>query len=141
LFNYEVQLDQSLTGKEINIKVAALNVMGNVTSRATLLTLSDVPSKPYPAPTVDYLETTTGSIKVNFLNQNSDDGGSPITIVELFMDDGRQGEFKRVLVTISTTTSYTMSVERGLIYRFKFRTANVNGWSDFSEIGYMYSFA
>ena len=53
LFLYEVQLHQNLTGKEINIKVAALNVMGNVTSRATLLTLSDVPSKPFPAPTVD----------------------------------------------------------------------------------------
>jgi hypothetical protein len=53
LFLYEVQLPQNLTGKEINIKVAALNVMGNVTSRATLLTLSDVPSKPFPVPTVD----------------------------------------------------------------------------------------
>jgi hypothetical protein len=57
------------------------------------------------------------------------------------MDDGYQGDFKPVLVTISTTTSYTMSVQRGLIYRFKFRTANVNGWSDFSNIGYMYAFA
>jgi len=52
--------------------------MGNTTSAATLLILADVPSKPYPAPTVDENGTTNTQIKVNFLNLNPDNGGSII---------------------------------------------------------------
>jgi hypothetical protein len=62
--------------------------MGSVTSKSTLLILADVPGKPYPEPSVDSSQTTISQIKVNFPNFNSDDGGSPITQTQLWMDDG-----------------------------------------------------
>lgn len=71
-----------MTGKPINIKVEASNVIGSVVSKATLLTLADVPAKPFPAPLVDLEKTTTAQIAVTFENSNSaNDGGSPITSV------------------------------------------------------------
>ena len=35
----------------------------------------------------------------------------------------------------------TEGIQRGLQYRFKYRTENVNGWSEFSDIAYIYAFA
>ena len=60
----------------INVKVEAFNAMGSTTSRSILLTLADVPSKPFPAPSVDASETTINQIKVNFENDNLDDGAA-----------------------------------------------------------------
>lgn len=53
LYQYNVVLDSTFTGKNINVKVTAINAMGSVTSRSTLLVLADVPGKPTPAPVVD----------------------------------------------------------------------------------------
>ena len=78
----------SFTGKKIQVQVQAINMMGTTTSKAQIFTLADVPGKPFPAPLVDKAETTTAQIKVTFANQNTQDGGSQITRLELFMDDG-----------------------------------------------------
>jgi hypothetical protein len=58
------------------------------------------------------------------------------------MDDGRQGAFKLILVT-STRTSFvvTQGIERGLKYRFKYHVSNVNGWSEFSDISYIFAYS
>lgn len=69
LYQYDVVLDSTFTGKFINVKVEAYNAMGYTTSRAALLVLADVPSKPYPAPTVISAETSTTQIKVDFTNE------------------------------------------------------------------------
>jgi hypothetical protein len=61
--------------------------------------LADVPGKPTPKPTVDISNTTTSQIKVTFANTNTDDGGSPIQLLELQMDDGAGGDY----VTIFTS--------------------------------------
>ena len=53
MFEFDVVLNSSLTGKFINVKVQAFNAMGFTTSRANLLILADVPGKPYPGPIVD----------------------------------------------------------------------------------------
>lgn len=68
LYQYDVVLDSTFTGKKINVKVTAVNAMGSVTSKSTLLVLADVPSKPFPAPIVDQTETTISQIKVIFDN-------------------------------------------------------------------------
>jgi hypothetical protein len=142
LYEYTVVLDSSFTGKYINVKVTAINAMGSITSKSTLLVLADVPSKPFPAPIVDQAETTISQIKVSFENSNTDDGGSPITKLELWMDDGYQGEFKLILVTNSRTSFVVSSgIERGLTYRFKYQVGNVNGWSEFSDISYIFAYS
>lgn len=53
LYQYEVAMDSTYTGKKINVKVVARNSMGFVNSKSTLLVLADVPSKPFPAPAVE----------------------------------------------------------------------------------------
>lgn len=73
--------------------------MGNVTSQSALLTLCSTPSKPFPAPSVVFNLTTVSQIAVNFTNLNLDNGGSRIISTELSMDDGRQGDFRVILVT------------------------------------------
>jgi hypothetical protein len=132
-----------MTGMPIHIKIKALNVAGSTISKSTLFTLSDVPAQPFPAPTVVRAQTTTNMITVDFANSNADDGGAPITSVQLWMDDGKQGPFSLIFQTISTTTLYTIrsGIEQGLQYQFKFRVGNVNGFSEFSDVGYMFSFA
>jgi hypothetical protein len=43
----------------------------------------------------------------------------------------------------STRTSYVVSqgIEKGLKYRFKYQVSNVNGWSDFSDISYIFAYS
>lgn len=58
------------------------------------------------------------------------------------MDDGNAGEF-RVIFSTSEVFTYivTKGIERGKNYRFRYRVRNVNGWSTFSEIGYITAFS
>jgi hypothetical protein len=79
---------------------------------------------------------------VQFENQNTDDGGSPITLLELMMDDGNQGDFRSILVTQSKSTFVvTDGIQMGLKYRFKYHVRNVNGWSDYSDEAYIFAYA
>jgi hypothetical protein len=58
------------------------------------------------------------------------------------MDDGNQGDFTSILIT-STRDSFivTKNIKRGLKYRFKYHVGNVNGWSDYSEVSYIFAFS
>lgn len=58
------------------------------------------------------------------------------------MDDGNAGEF-RVIFSTSEVFTYIMTegIETGKNYRFRYRVRNVNGWSTFSEIGYITAFS
>lgn len=114
-YQYRVELN-SMTGMPIHIKIKALNAAGSTISKSSLFVLSDVPGKPYPAPAVVKSQTSTSMITVDFTNNNSDDGGSDITSVQLWMDDGKQGPFHLIYQTISTTTLYTIrnGIEQGL---------------------------
>lgn len=118
------------------------NVIGDAFTPANVFTLSSVPDKPSPAPSSDPSLTTTTQIAVLFENTNVDDGGSQITQVELFMDDGMSGAFSSIFVGTSET-SYVVSdtIVRGLLYRFKYRVGNTNGWSLFSDTSYIHSYA
>jgi hypothetical protein len=58
-YSYTVTLNSTMTGKFINVKVMANNSMGSTTSRAAGFVLADVPSKPFPAPSVDTKLTST----------------------------------------------------------------------------------
>lgn len=57
---------------------------------------------------------------------------------ELQVDNGMGGEFTSLLgfESASLETSYTFeeNVASGSIFRFRYRSLNVNGWSEFSPI-------
>ncbi len=57
------------------------------------------------------------------------------------MDDGKGGQFIPVygLTVDSLSTSYTQTsnVQRGNLYRARYRVKNVIGWTDYSPIGYI----
>lgn len=58
------------------------------------------------------------------------------------MDDGNAGEFSVIFSTSEVFTYIvTEGIERGKIYRFRYRVRNINGWSQFSEIGYITAFS
>lgn len=89
MFEYTVTLSSAYTGKDIKVKVESTNVIGSTLSPSTLFTLADVPDKPEPAPTVINSLTTTTAIRIDFTNTNSaNNGGAPISFVEVWMDDG-----------------------------------------------------
>ena len=58
------------------------------------------------------------------------------------MDDGVQGDFTTIFSTIDRDY-YIVSagIIRGRNYRFRFRSKNVNGYSDYSDIAYIYAFS
>jgi hypothetical protein len=70
-------------------------------------------------------------------------GGTPILSYSLELDDGQGGQFKAVygFEVDSLATSYVQynSVERGNLYRARYRVKNIIGWSDYSPIGYILS--
>jgi len=138
LFSHTATLGAGFTGKTVRVKVEALNSIGSTLSPALSFVLADVPGKPTPAPSVDPTNTTTSQIKVVFQNANTDVGGSPVIGLELQMDDGEQGEFVTILnSTQKTSLVVTEDIQRGNIYRFRYRVQNVNGWSPYSDISYI----
>ena len=101
-----------------------------------------MPGQPIPAPQVDITNTTTSQIKVLFANTNPDNGGSPLILAELDMDDGLAGDFSVIFKTSDVTFFVvTNGIIRGRTYRFRYRVSNVNGWSAYSEIGYITAFS
>jgi hypothetical protein len=140
VFYYTVTLDSSMTGLPIHVKIQAHNIIGYAESKALLLILADQPGKPTPAPSSG-LMTTTNQIHIVFENANTDDGGSPVTEYELQMDDGRLGEFQTILISyFETEVIITDHIESGYTYRFRYRVANVNGFSEYSDVSYILPF-
>ena len=57
------------------------------------------------------------------------------------MDDGRLGEFTSVQVSSFLTSYIASDVEKGYTYRLRYRVANVNGYSSYSEVSYIFPFS
>ena len=141
LFRGTATLDSAWTGSTFHVKVVARNQIGTTESNGLQFVLADVPAKPYPLPTAGP-QTTITQIEVSFENENPDDGGSPILFYELQMDDGRQGEFFTVLASASLTSFIAdEDIQRGYTYRFQYRVANINGFSEYSDTAYIFAFS
>lgn len=69
----------------------------------------------------------------------SENGGSPILSYELQVDNGFGGEFISLTGGFSLETAYLFEdgVTSGSIFRFRYRSRNVNGWGDFSDISHL----
>lgn len=66
-------------------------------------------------------------------------GGAEILSYDLWRDDGHSGDFERLFFTDRIIASaYTdLQVEPSLIYRYKYRCLNQNGWGPFSPLAYL----
>ena len=60
---------------------------------------------------------------------------------DLWRDDGRSGDFTSLFSTntIMAVQFTDLQVETSLVYRYKYRARNFNGWGPFSEIGYLFA--
>ncbi len=130
------------TGQVLRLKVQSVNQMGPVQSPSLQFVLASIPDKPMPAPARDPAGTSTSAIKVMFADSNSGDGGSPIILYELQMDDGASGEFRTIYTSLHETAySATQGIVRGRYYRFRYRVQNLIGYSEYSDVAYIQAVA
>lgn len=115
------------------VKVEAVTASGRIMSGVNTLKMTNVPSKPAPVVN-DASMTNADQIKVVF--SPDENVASPIVNIQLFMDNGNGGDL--VPLTLENEVSLdTSKVITGLqaakLYRFAYRVANVNGWSELSD--------
>jgi hypothetical protein len=130
--HYTTSLPTPTVGRTYAFKVEAFNEVGSVMSSSAGFVLADVPDDPTIAPYSDTTVTSTSRVKIN-INPVAGDGGSPITSYSLEVDDGRGGPFVPMygILTdsLSLTYTFTHGVQRGLVFRARYRLRNIVGWS------------
>jgi hypothetical protein len=71
----------------------------------------------------------------------TDDGGSDILSYSLEIDDGTGGDFKPVVGYVSDYLLLEFLITNGInkatVYRLRYRSRNIIGWSDYSPIAYI----
>lgn len=129
----------SLVGATYIFKLEAYNINGSTFSEPVSFVLADIPGTPGSAPTSDFSISSASQLKID-VPVVLVDGGSPILSYSLELDNGRGGDFKVLFGTVSdtlTTSILSKDVERGLLYRARYRVRNAIGWSGYSPIGYL----
>ncbi len=102
--------------------------------------LAAVPGTPAAAPVYNQAGSTATSIKVTYAAPASD-GGTDINSYELQMDDGSGGDFVSLIGADSNNLKLfhvqSTGIEKGTIYRFRYRAKNQVGWGPFSAIAFI----
>jgi hypothetical protein len=132
------------TSSKYKIKVRAFNAAGYTDSKPIVVVLAAVPDTPLTAPSRIASSTDATRITVAYGPLlESQNGGSDVLSYELQVDNGIGGAFSSLIGNDSSgpslATSHTISqgIEEGVIYRFRYRARNVNGWSGFSPIAHV----
>ena len=97
-----------------------------------------IPSDPTNPPSSVQSQTNAEQIMV-LVSQITDTGSSPITSYELQRDDRKGGSFFTIdggdsSPTLSTNFLIKSGIQRGVAYRFRYRSRNIVGWSGWSPI-------
>jgi hypothetical protein len=130
------------TATAYRVELLAFNEAGSVRSGTGAFLLADIPESPQ-APVSVASETSDQRIKVAFLAPLPGNRGSPITSVQLAMDDGLGGAFQTVLgadetaFTLHTSYAAEQGIVKGRGYRFRCRARNAIGWSAWSPDAYI----
>lgn len=124
----------------------ATNEIGSTTSLVGYALFAAVPDTPTNGPATDPAVTDRARIKVDWAKIVSpNDGGSEVLSYQLAMDDGEGGDFV-ILVGGETNEedyflklTYTVyaGIAEGSTYRFRYRSLNSVGWSEYSPITYI----
>lgn len=124
----------------------ATNEIGSTTSLVGYALFAAVPDTPASGPATDPSITDKTRIKADWAKIVSpNDGGSEVLSYQLEMDDGEGGDFV-VLVGggasedeyfLKLTYTVYSGISEGSTYRFRYRSLNSVGWSDYSPITYI----
>lgn len=132
------------TGSIYRFFVRAYNSAGYSDSSIVKIVLSSVPNTPALGPTSDASKTNESRISVLYGPQaESENGGSPILSYDLQIDYSNGDGFKSLIGgdgfdhSLETSLIVEQNIVTGAIYRFRYRTLNINGWSEFSPITYI----
>ena len=129
----------SIVGATYMFKVEAYNQNGQTFSEAVSFVLADLPGTPPNAPASNAAKTSAALLSI-VADPVADDGGSPILSYSIEVDDGYGREFTPLfgdeVNSLTTSTDYA-GVEKGNVYRVRYRVRNAVGWSDYSPIGYL----
>lgn len=129
----------TVPGKTYLFKISAFNVNGDPISSSVRFVLGDLPGKPTNAPISDSDYSSAPRLKIDF-EVVTDDGGAAILSYGLELDYGKGGPFEILMGSLSdslSTTCSTSNVERGHVYRVRFRARNGVGWGSYSNIAYI----
>jgi hypothetical protein len=124
-------------GNSFSYYVKCITTEGEVQSLIVSYPLAGIPASPTTAPVSDSSITSKSIIKVD-VGVITNDGGSTLLSYSIEMDDGNGGDFTPlygdVVNSLSTTFTIMRGVKVGKVYRFRYRTKNLIGWSEFSPI-------
>ena len=128
--------------KAFSFKLRALNFAGYTDSVPLSVVLSAIPDTPLTGPYSDSDFGDNTRMKIFYGPQAvSENGGSDILSYELQIDNGKGGDFRSLigLERNSLETSYVISsgIVTGEMYRFRYRSKNINGYSGWSPITYV----
>lgn len=140
--NYSLSTQYTVTGlttaKTYRFRYRAINLVGSSAwSPISYLQPASVPSTPKIP---EYISSSDDQILIQ-LFRSEDDGGLPIQDYELWIDEGSlESDFTKLSTYNFALYTFTFPVDRvanlltkGLNYRFKFRSLNAIGYSDFSD--------
>jgi len=140
--NYTVATSYIVTGlttaKTYRFRYRAINRVGvSGWSPVTYLQPASVPTIPRPP---EYVSSSDDDIVLQ-LYRSDEDGGLPIIDYELWIDGGSlSSDYVKLNTYIYTTHFFNFRVDRvansltkGLNYRFKYRSKNAIGFSEFSD--------
>ena len=140
--NYTVTTSYTVTGlttaRTYRFRYRAINRVGaSGWSPVTYLQPASVPTTPRSP---EYVSSTDEYMRLQ-LFRSEEDGGLPILDYELWTDAGDlASDFTKLSTYVYSRDGFTFNVEKvansltaGLIYRFKFRSRNAIGFSEFSD--------
>jgi hypothetical protein len=88
----------------------------------------------------DVYQTSSYKLKVKW-DAIADDGGSDILSYSLELDDGTGGDFTPIVGYVSDYLLLEYLIKNGInkatVYRLRYRSRNIIGWSDYSPIAYI----
>lgn len=134
-------INSGLTSGDVyRFQVIAINSAGPTTGNTVQTIVADVPADPTDAPELNLDETNSTQMRVEY-DIVIADGGSSIISYHLQRSSGAGTSFFDVIgnyPNLTLATSYTIqNVQRGVTYRFRYRTLNSIGWSGWSPIAYL----
>jgi large repetitive protein len=125
-------------------KLKTTNAIGTIESTTISVILAAVPNTPTVAPTQSKAAAgkTQIGVKLTAVDESigaDENGGSQILGYQIHRDNGLGGSFSALYnnTNVLATSYLDTGLVNGRTYRYKYRVRNINGWSDFSPIGYL----
>jgi len=141
-----ILLGAAYRGQYHRFMLRATNEIGSTTSQVGYALFAAVPDTPLTGPATDPAVTDRARITVDWAKIVSpNDGGSEVLSYQLAIDDGFGGDFTILAGGDATEEDYFLrltytvyaGIEEGTTYRFRYRSLNSVGWSEYSPITYI----